>query len=356
MTPDNLSYSRRIPWLALLAAWLPTFFLWYTFLSSYARMDSDMAAKVALLVVVLTAALSVPVWLFTARLPWPLGVRGWFVVRHLLAAGIYASLFVLALYLFYPGRKIGIWRALEQSNQLPLQLFTALILYGMTAGLCYAVQTRRSLHERELHAARAESLATAARLEALRARLQPHFLFNALHTVAALVREDPPRAEAAVVQLGDLLRYALDEHTGDLVPVKEEWEFTREYLAFERVRFQDRLHIESGMSEQALECMLPPFAIQTLVENAVRHAIGIRPEGGTIRIRGEVSDGRLRIEVSDDGPEGVADPAEQHHQYGIAALRERLRGAFGADAELSSGRDAAGYTVSINAPAREGHS
>ena len=353
MTSDHLPSARRIPWLALLAAWLPTFFLWYTFLSSYARMEPEMAAKVALLVVALTAALSVPVWLFTARLPWPLGVHGWFVVRHLLAAGIYASLFVLGLYLFYPGRRIGIWRALEQSDQLPLQLFTALILYGMTAGLSYAVQTRRWLHDREIRAARAESLAVAARLDALRARLQPHFLFNALHTVAALVRQDPPRAEVAVVQLGDLLRYALDEHTGDLVSVKEEWAFTRQYLAFERVRFQDRLKVEAGMSEQALECMLPPFAIQTLVENAVRHAIGVRPEGGTIRIWGEVSDGRLRVEVSDDGPEGAAGPAEEHHRYGIAALRERLNGAFGVEAELLSGRDASGYNVKIIAPVRE---
>ena len=117
-------------------------------------------------------------------------------------------------------------------------------LYGLFAGVSYAVQTRSRLHEKETLAARAEALAAAARLDAIRARLNPHFLFNALHTLSALVKFRPGAAENAIERLGDMLRYTLKEEGRELVEFAEEYDFTRQYLAFEQLRYEDRLKVD----------------------------------------------------------------------------------------------------------------
>ena len=202
-------------------------------------------------------------------------------------------------------------------------------LYGVFAGVSYAVQTRNRLHEKETLAARAEELAAAARLDAVRARLNPHFLFNALHTLAALVKFHPTMAESAIERLGDMLRYTLKEDGRELVEFAEEYEFTRQYIAFEQLRYEDRLKVDLQIDPESFHFDVPPFSIQTLAENAVRHAISIRPEGGCIWIKCSCQDGRLSVSVRDDGPGGGADPG-QSHQFGLRSLQERLRAAYGA--------------------------
>src|SRR5205814_4358557 len=114
----------------------------------------------------------------------------------------------------------------------------------LSAGICHAVQIRNRLHEKETFAARAEALASAARLDALRARLDPHFLFNALHTLAALVKFRPSHAEGAIERLGDMLRYTLKEDGRALVEFSEEYDFTQRYLSFEQLRYEDRLKVD----------------------------------------------------------------------------------------------------------------
>ena len=153
------------------------------------------------------------------------------------------------------------------------------------------MQTRQRLHEKETLAARAEALASAARLEALRARLNPHFLFNALHTLAAVVKFRPALAESAIERLGDMLRYTLKEDSRGLVEFSEEYDFTRQYLAFEQLRYEERLAVSLDVDAGSFDFDVPPFSIQTLAENAVHHAIAIRPEGGSIWITSRCDDG-----------------------------------------------------------------
>src|SRR5260370_39636043 len=150
--------------------------------------------------------------------------------------------------------------------------------YAVFAGISHAVQTRNRLHEKETLAARAEALIAAARLDAIRARLNPHFLFNALHTLSALVKFRPALAEGVIERLGDMLRYALKEDGRELVEFEEEYDFTRQYLAFEQLRYEDRLKVHLQIDPSSFAFNIPPFSIQTLAENAVRHAISIRPE------------------------------------------------------------------------------
>src|SRR5262249_33999088 len=154
---------------------------------------------------------------------------------------------------------------------------------------------RRRLHEKEALAARAEALATAARLDAIRARLNPHFLFNALHTLSALVKFRPNLADGAIERLGDMLRYTLKEDGRELVEFSEEYEFTRQYLEFEQLRYEDRLKVEIQIDPESFNFEIPSFSIQTLAENAVRHAISIRPQGGSIWLNCTCLDGRLRV-------------------------------------------------------------
>ena len=148
-------------------------------------------------------------------------------------------------------------------------------------------------------AAEARLLAQQAQLVALRAQINPHFLFNALHSVGALVASDPTRADMALERLGDLLRYTLG--TEDEVLFAEEWKFTQDYLAFEQLRLGDRLRLHVSVDPSALSTMVPPLILQPLVENAVRHGIAARTEGGAIDLTARVEDSRLVLCVRDDG-------------------------------------------------------
>jgi two-component system LytT family sensor kinase len=206
-------------------------------------------------------------------------------------------------------------------------------LYGLFAGVSYAVQTRNRLHEKETLAVRAEALAAAARLDAIRARLNPHFLFNALHTLAALVKFHPTLAEGAIERLGDMLRYTLKEDGREVVEFSEEYDFTRQYIAFEQLRYEDRLKVDLQIDPESFHFDVPPFSMQTLAENAVRHAISVRPEGGSIRITCSCRNGALNITVRDDGP-GFSAEAGSSHQFGLRSLRERLRAAYGPSTDL----------------------
>src|SRR5262249_55593930 len=229
------------------------------------------------------------------------------------------------------------------------QCSIGLWFYGLCAGASYVVQTRNRLQEKETIAARAEALAAAARLDAIRARLNPHFLFNALHTLSALVKFRPAAAEGAIERLGDMLRYTLKEDGRGLVEFSEEYEFTRQYISFEQLRYEERLRVDLQMDPESFQFDVPPFSIQTLAENAVRHAISIRPEGGSIWISSRCSNGKLSVTVRDDGPGGAAD-LHQSSQFGLRSLRERLQAAYGDAAELQVKSGANGFEACFLVP------
>jgi LytS/YehU family sensor histidine kinase len=188
-------------------------------------------------------------------------------------------------------------------------------------------------------------------LDALRARLNPHFLFNALHTLSAVVRFRPALAESAIERLGDMLRYTLKENGSGVVDFSEEYEFTRQYLAFEQLRYEDRLAVTLDVDAAAHEFDVPPFSIQTLAENAVHHAIAIRPEGGSIWITCRGRNGHLDVSVRDDGP-GQSIEATDSHQIGLRSVRERLLAAFGPSAELRIDTSAGGFEARFVVPSQ----
>ena len=180
--------------------------------------------------------LGFPVWHACRRWPWPLSYNLSFYLLHLLLALLYASAWTITVYGLDSLRRGSLLQGFWSWPILIRQLLIGFWFYAIFAGVSYAVQTRNRLHEKEMLAARAEALATTARLDAIRARLNPHFLFNALHTLAALVKFRPAMAEGAIERLGDMLRYTLKEEGRELVEFSEEYEFTRQYLAFEQLR------------------------------------------------------------------------------------------------------------------------
>jgi signal transduction histidine kinase len=331
----------------VLAAWVPFFAIWVFLAMLYAHYPLRAALVTGMISMGSASLMAIAVWHICQRWPFPLRLDLKFYFLQVFFASGYSILWIILVDGLEALRRganplLDFWK----SPVLGWQLLMGLWLYGLFAGVSYAVQTRNRLHEQETLAVRAEALAAAARLDAIRARLNPHFLFNALHTLAALVKFQPTMAENAIERLGDMLRYALKEDGRELVEFAEEYDFTRQYIAFEQLRYEERLKVDLQIDPESFNFDVPPFSIQTLAENAVRHAISIRPEGGSIWIKCSCAEGRLSVSVRDDGPGGGADRG-QSHQFGLRSLRERLRAAYGPGADLCVHTDPEGYEASF---------
>jgi sensor histidine kinase YesM len=209
-------------------------------------------------------------------------------------------------------------------------------------------EARLALRTKERDEAEARRLAAEARLASLESRVQPHFLFNTLNSIAALIPQDPAGAEKMTEQLASLLRSSLDTATS-MVPLEQELKMVRHYLDIEHVRFGPRLRYDIRLDQVLGDIQVPRLSLQTLVENCVKYAVAPRREGGTIVICGGRSDGRVRLSVSDDGPGFGADALPPGH--GLDLINERLRTLFGDAARLSIAGGAGRTTVSIELPA-----
>ena len=194
------------------------------------------------------------------------------------------------------------------------QAFDGTFFYGLIAAGSYVIRIASRLREQEARAARADALRMRAELAALRGQLNPHFLFNTLHTLTALVRRDPDTAEHALERFGDMLRYVLDvkRSAREDVTLGEEMQFVRNYLSLEQLRLGDRLRVVEQLDPDSLDCVLPSLTLQPLVENAIKYGIAPRVRGGTLEIVARFDDEALVLEVRDDGAgasSGILDSA-----------------------------------------------
>ena len=187
-----------------------------------------------------------------------------------------------------------------------------------------------------------------ARFSSLESRIHPHFLFNTLNSISALIREDPRRAERTVEQLSALLRYSLDMNASQLATLRNEMRIVTDYLDIEKTRFGDRLQYAIDVPAALEDLELPPMAVQTLVENSIKHAISRSRAGGEVRIAARIVGDRFEIEVSDDGPGFHASDIKAGH--GLDSLRARLASVFAEDAELRIAGAAGGAVVTISLP------
>lgn len=185
---------------------------------------------------------------------------------------------------------------------------------------------RAKYEQSELERERALKLATEARLASLESRIHPHFLFNTLNSISSLIHSDPMAADAQLQRLCALLRFSLDSSETRLVSLGQEMKIVRDYLDIEKTRFGDRLRFELDVPEAVLSCSVPPLAVQTLVENSVKHVVAPSRTGGAITVCAAVSGGVLTVSVSDSGPGVGAGSIVPGH--GLDNLRSRLEVLF----------------------------
>ncbi len=191
------------------------------------------------------------------------------------------------------------------------------------------------LSRSEFERLRLAASAKEAELRALKSQVNPHFIFNSLNSLRALIEEDPARARGAVTRLAGLLRYALQSGQLETVPLEDELHIINDYLALEQVRFEERLRVRLDVAPDTLALPVPPLLLQTLVENAVKYGIAPRPEGGEITIRTWREGDTLRLEVGNPGSLAPTVPGEDGSTgLGIKNAAERLRLLFGDGASL----------------------
>jgi two-component system, LytTR family, sensor kinase len=334
-----------------LLTWLPFFAIWTLVTMSFGRFPLSTVLASSLISMGSAGLLGIGVWYACKRWPWPLGFKLRFYLLQIVLALLYGTTWTATICLLEYARGATGLAALLTWPGLARQTMLGVWFYAVLAGIGHAVQTRNRLHDKEILAARAEALASAARLEALRSRLNPHFLFNALHTLSALVSFRPALAQTGIERLGDMLRYTLKEDSRGLVEFSEEFDFTRQYLAFEQLRYEERLNVDLQVDPESFDFELPPFSMQTLAENAVHHAVAIRPQGGSICIKCWCADGRLHVTVRDNGTGAGAPAAGSSSQLGLRSVRERLVAAFGSAAALRVDSRADGFEASFVVPA-----
>jgi two-component system LytT family sensor kinase len=208
---------------------------------------------------------------------------------------------------------------------LPFGVAVYLCVVGTEHAVRYFLESRA----REVQVARLSEQLAGARFAALQAQVNPHFLFNTLNTIAVLVREDDRRGAVSIVeQLSEVLRSTLSTHQANEVTLGEELELVRHYVAIEQARFSDRLRPEFRIDEALLSAAIPSFALQHLVENAIRHGIAREPDAGRLVIAARRTGGVLEISVTDDGA-GVDPEVVTSKGHGIENTRERLRALYG---------------------------
>ena len=238
------------------------------------------------------------------------------------------------------------------SNMLVWVVGEGVVVYWVMLLACHAIQYQSRLRAQELRGSHLEVQLAQAQLNALKMQLHPHFLFNTLNSISALLHEDVEAADRMVARLGDFLRLTLEHSENQEVTLAQELEFLRCYLDIESTRFQERLRISFDIAPGTLDALTPNLILQPLVENAIRHGIAHRIEPGCVEIRSERRGESLQIQVRDDGPGFSSNTrAAKREGIGLANTRARLERLYGSNyvLQLSNGTQP-GATVTLEIP------
>ena len=247
------------------------------------------------------------------------------------------------------GRSFPWWAEAQKSALLNFDW--EMMTYWTIVGLSHAVLYYRESKDRALRTAQLETRLVEAQLKALQQQLHPHFLFNTLHAISALMHRDVEAADRTLTRLSDLLRLTL-EHIGQQeIPLQAELDFLSKYVQIEQTRFADRLVVRFDVQPETLDTMVPNLILQPLVENAIKHGVAKKSGAGHIDISARREGDKLRMEVRDDGV-GLSEDALTALQKGIgvSTTRARLQHLFGADCRFEFHRQPSGLSVVIAIP------
>lgn len=286
---------------------------------------------------------------YTSKYPRLIRLAQTLILLCTATAGTFAG--VLLLQFVGIVRRGDLWIELRQS--LPFSLVITLI-FGLSIityeTLHYKLQAATlELRTRQVEQERANKLLLEARLSSLESRIHPHFLFNTLNSIAALIPSDPKRAEDTVGKLASLLRFSLNANHSSLVPLAQELKIVHDYLEIESTRFGARLRYEITVPDSLTAFKVPPLALQTLVENSVKHVVAQRAERATLQIVGSRDGERIHLDVIDDGPGfSLASVSPEH---GLGNLSARLDLLFGERGQLQVTRVDGKTVARISFPA-----
>jgi two-component system, LytTR family, sensor kinase len=322
---------------------------------------------------ILTYALLTPL-AFALALRFPIKKENWFrrSLLHLVFASAFSVLHItirgitpfaawdpkLASYVS------GIWNSQSHLFQFKWEIFKNLFLSNVVEDItgayipillvANAVSYYRRSRDRELHSAKLEMQLARAHLQSLKTRLQPHFLFNTMHSISALMLIDVSAADKMMTRLSDLLRMSLEGSGIQLTSLRRELEFVAGYLEIEKVRFAERLEVTQDIAPDTLDAEVPSLLLQPLVENAIRHGISRRSSGGRVWLSASREGKDLCLKVKDNGP-GLVKYADslQPHGFGLRATRERLQTLYGKAHQFEiDGGPNGGVEVSVRFPFR----
>ncbi len=272
-----------------------------------------------------------PIWWLSRRFPWDRTKLASWIPIHLAGGLLTSVVFIVLLELKEDLLAAALGSAVPRTGLSDylyggFELF--LVPYFAVVAFVHALGTYQRYRGRALHASRLETQLAQAHLEMLKMQLRPHFLFNTLNAISALMRRDVEAADRMIVLLSDLLRLSLDQDDRHQVTLEGELDFLNRYLAIEQIRFRDRLQVDIDVEPNCLSAQVPRLILQPLVENSIRHGIAMRSAAGRIAVKGRRKGGLLQLEVWDDGP-GLPEGTVLREGVGLANTKARLEQIYG---------------------------
>ncbi len=336
-----------------MAAWVPLIALLAYLMDVTAGMNAREALAMSAPLCVFYACVCLSAWYSCRATPFDRTPIGRLILTHV-AGAILASLiwigaaellgYALASTAYFPGL------AGRLSHTIPLLLGTGILLYLLSVNFYYVLLAVQASQEAETRMMQVSVLAREAELRALKAQVNPHFLFNSLNSISALAGSDPPKAREMCILLGDFLRRTLGLGEKNSISLDEEMSLIRAFLAVEKIRFGSRVNLEEDIDAEALTIQVPPLLLQPLVENAVAHGIANLVEGGRIRLDARCRDGVLSIVI--ENPYDPDAPRRPRSGVGLANVRNRLAARYGENSRLDVNQQGEKFHVALTIPAQ----
>lgn len=336
-----------------LLAWIPLTSILVYVLSAGGRLGWLESTAVVVPLCLIYAFIGLSTWYMVKSFPLGAPQMPKIVLTHLLAGSLISLVWVqIGRILAYLLSDLPRFEGLSQrfAQQLPILFGAGFLLYLLSVAYHYVLLSLEAAREAEGRMMQSSILAREAELKALKAQVNPHFLFNSLNSISALTTMDPAKARDMCILLADFLRLTLGLGEKNTIPLSQELALLERFLAIEKVRFGGRLQMEEEIQDVCRDMMVPPLLLQPLVENAVTHGIANLPDGGSIRLSAGCQDGSLRIAIENSyDPDSVS---SRRNGMGIPNVRRRLEARYGSDASIRISADAERFRVDIALPAQ----
>jgi LytS/YehU family sensor histidine kinase len=335
-------FKSRSGLIVYLAAWIPLGFLFDYVICVTGHLTAPQSLAFTVPLIVVLACICLSAWFVCRSLPLRTTHFGKLIVQHVLAAMLASTVVMALMHLWIAS--VGRWIPSVQywfRSAVPVLAVMVFLVFLLAIALHYVLISLESSQ-------RAEVLSREAELKALKAQINPHFLFNSLNSISALTSIDPARAREMCVRLSEFLRNSLRLGERASVPFSEELALTRTYLDVEQVRFGSRLKVKHNLDPACERCDVPPLLVQPLIENAIKHGIATLTEGGEVEF--SVRKQRDVLHITVENPFDPDAPAAGKTGFGLVNVRNRLQARYGAAGKMDIEIDHHRYRVMLSFP------